>query len=200
MYHVGCYIGNDKAIEARGADYGVVETTVTGRGWDYWAYCYLIDYSEADMEIYCKKGDGRETSTSFSKEVWATQDNLVKLGYKMISDKEYAPDGRYGTATSNAVQAFKTANNLTGNGDTFDVECVTVMLELLHDLETGITQEMLDAEKAKVSALQTQITGMDQEIVRLGNDYITVNTEKNRLSGLLAELKTMKVRESAILS
>ena len=214
MYHVGCYMGNNKAIEARGADYGVVETTVAGRGWDHWAYCYLIDYSEAYMDIYCKYGDGRETSTSFSKEVWAMQDCLIKLGFKMISDKEYPADGRYGNATVNGVQSFKTRFGLPGDGKAFEKDCVTFLLEELYDLETGVPQATYDAEvakvasltadilteKAKVTALETQVTSMDQEIVRLGNDYIAVNTEKNRLSGLLAELKAMKIRKDAILS
>jgi hypothetical protein len=211
---MGIYEGNGIVIEAKGTWDGVVRTRIEDRGWTGWGRVLEVDYTEDDMDIYCKYGDGRETSTSFSKEVWAMQDCLIKLGYKMISDKEYPADGRYGNATVNGVQSFKTRFGLPGDGKTFEKDCVTFLLEELYDLETGVPQATYDAEvakvasltadilteKAKVTALESQVTSMDQEIVQMGNDYITVNTEKNRLSGLLAELKAMKIRKDAILS
>ena len=36
MHHIGVYIGNGKVIEAKGADYGVVETDLKGGNWTNW--------------------------------------------------------------------------------------------------------------------------------------------------------------------
>ena len=36
MHHIGFYIGNGKVIEAKGADYGVVETDLKGGNWSSW--------------------------------------------------------------------------------------------------------------------------------------------------------------------
>ena len=44
IHHVGVYIGNDQVIEAKGAQYGVVESYVAD-GWDYWGELKAVDYS-----------------------------------------------------------------------------------------------------------------------------------------------------------
>ena len=36
MVHIGVYLGNGKVIEAKGADYGVVETDLKGSSWTNW--------------------------------------------------------------------------------------------------------------------------------------------------------------------
>ena len=43
--HVGVYIGNNKVIEAKGHDYGVVESKFSS-AWKYYAEYYNVDYSE----------------------------------------------------------------------------------------------------------------------------------------------------------
>jgi hypothetical protein len=45
--HVGVYIGGGQVIEARGSDYGVVQTALKGRGWDSWGLCPWITYPSA---------------------------------------------------------------------------------------------------------------------------------------------------------
>lgn len=47
MVHVGIYIGNGQAIEARGHAYGVVQTAIKGRSWTHWGLCPYIDYSDS---------------------------------------------------------------------------------------------------------------------------------------------------------
>ena len=42
--HVGVYVGNKKVIEARGFNYGVVETSLGKRGWTQWVKCPWIQY------------------------------------------------------------------------------------------------------------------------------------------------------------
>lgn len=44
--HVGVYVGNRKVIEARGFNYGVVETDAEKRGWTHWGKCPWIKYPE----------------------------------------------------------------------------------------------------------------------------------------------------------
>lgn len=47
--HVGVYVGKGKVIEARGHEYGVVETNLVGRGWKQWGKCPYIEYSQKDL-------------------------------------------------------------------------------------------------------------------------------------------------------
>ncbi len=42
--HVGIYIGGGKVIEARGYNYGVVETDLKERNWQNWGKCPWIEY------------------------------------------------------------------------------------------------------------------------------------------------------------
>lgn len=42
--HVGIYIGGGKVIEARGFNYGVVETELKERNWQNWGKCPWIEY------------------------------------------------------------------------------------------------------------------------------------------------------------
>jgi hypothetical protein len=44
IHHVGIYIGNSEVIEAKGAQFGVVLSSVTD-GWDYWGKLKVVDYS-----------------------------------------------------------------------------------------------------------------------------------------------------------
>lgn len=49
--HVGVYIGNGKVVEARGHDYGVVETNLVDRGWTQWGKCPYIEYNPETKEL-----------------------------------------------------------------------------------------------------------------------------------------------------
>lgn len=42
--HVGVYVGNKKVIEARGFNFGVVQTDLDKRGWTDWGKCPWIKY------------------------------------------------------------------------------------------------------------------------------------------------------------
>lgn len=44
--HIGVYIGNGKIIEARGFDYGVVETTIADRSFTKWLKIPDLEYSD----------------------------------------------------------------------------------------------------------------------------------------------------------
>lgn len=53
--HIGVYIGNGYAIEARGHEYGVVKTRVKDRNWTNWAKCVYIKYDDVSTDV--KTGD-----------------------------------------------------------------------------------------------------------------------------------------------
>ena len=61
--HVGVYIGNGKAIEARGHKYGVVETKVADRGWTSWGYCPWITYEKTATTTATKTTTAKTTTT-----------------------------------------------------------------------------------------------------------------------------------------
>lgn len=50
--HVGVYVGNGEAVEARGFDYGVVKTKLKERPWEDWFYLpdSVLDYGQATSE------------------------------------------------------------------------------------------------------------------------------------------------------
>lgn len=58
--HVGIYAGKGKVIEARGFNYGVVETRLSERSWKNWGKCPWIQYP-SDVEFYEACG-AKETS------------------------------------------------------------------------------------------------------------------------------------------
>lgn len=43
-HHVGVYIGGGKVIDARGHQFGVIETELKDRPWTHWGYCPWIKY------------------------------------------------------------------------------------------------------------------------------------------------------------
>lgn len=61
--HVGVYIGKGKVIEARGFNYGVVETALEDRKWTSWGKCPWITYPGNEKSIdFFKACDPKETS------------------------------------------------------------------------------------------------------------------------------------------
>lgn len=124
--HVGVYIGNGYAVEARGFKYGVVKTKVSGRGWTHWAYlpASLLQYDEvvADDEVEIKTesapvyklGDRMLEKTSpimKGDDVKELQVHLNALGFQCGE-----PDGKFGSDTEAAVKKFQKANGLVEDG------------------------------------------------------------------------------------
>ena len=64
--HVGVYIGNGKVIEARGFDYGVVETSLKLRGWKKWGKCPWVDYHNVKYFNACN-GDEKSIVDALKK-------------------------------------------------------------------------------------------------------------------------------------
>ena len=117
--HIGVYIGDGWAIEARGFAYGVVKTKVAGRGWTKAGRlpAGMLAYVDADM------GD--------DKEAVAEETPLLKRGMEgeavermqhklLIWNKKCLPvwgaDGEFGKETYNAVRKFQRAYSLGVDG------------------------------------------------------------------------------------
>ena len=85
--HVGVYIGKGKVIEARGHEYGVVETNLVGRGWKQWGELKWIDYSGVKVIEPFKDGDElkaldflvyRERIDKDMRDYWASAIDMIK--------------------------------------------------------------------------------------------------------------------------
>lgn len=109
--HIGLYIGDDRAIEAQGFKYGVVETVVSKRAWTEWAYLpsSLIKYQEQVGEQYAKGiVDGFTRNLKLTapymrgEDVKQLQEILNKLGYNCGE-----ADGIFGKKTCEGVKAFQ---------------------------------------------------------------------------------------------
>lgn len=111
--HVGIYVGNGNVVEARGFDYGVVQTKLKERNFKTWGLLRDLAYDAApdfvlkrylryDLWISCKGDDVR----------WV-QKALMKKGYDIGAD---GADGKYGKNTKNAVKAFQRKRGLVVDG------------------------------------------------------------------------------------
>lgn len=69
IHHVGIYIGNDQVIEAKGAQYGVIESHVFD-GWDYWGELKAVDYSNRQE---------KEETTMDAAKVYNTKTDSVNM-------------------------------------------------------------------------------------------------------------------------
>ena len=115
--HVGVYIGNGKCVEAKGIDYGVVESKVSATKWVYGLTFSDMTYS------YTNKVSG----TSKSKNPYSAPDGTLHKGDKGESVKwlqwelneagyKIAIDGIFGDKTFKAVKKFQKSCKITVDG------------------------------------------------------------------------------------
>ncbi len=95
--HVGVYIGGGFVIEARGHEYGVVKTKLSGRGWKWWGKCPWISY-ESDKKSEDKKPE-ETASDCKSKKV------RIKMGNWNIR--------KYPSADSEIISVVKGEQDIT---------------------------------------------------------------------------------------
>ena len=116
--HMGIYIGNNKIIEAKNHNNGVIKSDINS-SWNYYGKCHLIEYSDitpivTDKEInvqtyQIKKG-------SICTAVSTIQVLLNYLGYKGTDGKPLTVDGEFGPHTDNAVRTFQRTKKLEIDG------------------------------------------------------------------------------------
>lgn len=77
--HVGVYIGNGKVIEARGFNYGVVETRLEDRKWTSWGMCPWIQYPGNEFYEACNSKETSIVDALKSKGVDSSKSNRKKI-------------------------------------------------------------------------------------------------------------------------
>nr|DAG49543.1 MAG TPA: SH3 domain protein [Caudoviricetes sp.] len=78
--HVGVTIGDGKAVEFRGFNYGCVITKIRDRGWKEWAYMPWVDY---DAATDVKPAEPAEAEPA--GKVWKTTGNVWARSYPMVA-------------------------------------------------------------------------------------------------------------------
>lgn len=124
--------GDWKLIEARGVNYGVVETRLLSRKPNFWGLMTkYVDYSgavAADPPVLgsrvLKNGDEGE-------DVRQMQSGLIRLGYDL---GRWGADGDFGDCTELAVRAFQKDNGLPETGK-FDAAALSALDAALAALE-----------------------------------------------------------------
>lgn len=129
--HVGVYIGGGKAIEARGFDYGVVETVVKNRKWTAWSYMpdSMIEYdmagaadqetsgdvvapAEPDDEVMVRPLGSRNLREGCSgDDVLKMQELLNSIGFSCGN-----ADGDFGPNTESGLKEFQCQYKLEVDG------------------------------------------------------------------------------------
>lgn len=113
--HIGIYIGDGWAIEARGFAYGVQKTEVAKRTWKKWGKLpsYLLTYGEALPDVVYKLGDRTLKQGMTGDDVKELQTALILLG---ITCGLYGADGDFGPDTKKAVMNFQGSRGLEQDG------------------------------------------------------------------------------------
>lgn len=120
--HVGVYIGDGKVVEAKGINYGTVETKVSSTPWEYALLFNYIDYDDVTptVEATSKKPNPYLRPTTIISKgakgdtVKWIQYELVEAGYDF--SKHGGIDGDFGSYTDTCVRAFQKSCKLTADG------------------------------------------------------------------------------------
>ena len=111
--HAGIYIGGGRVIEARGFNYGVVETQIDRRPWTHWYALPGLTYENASRPAEYLPGNRILRRGMRGGDVRRAQEMLMALGYALPL---FGADGDYGAETENAVRAFQKAAHLVIDG------------------------------------------------------------------------------------
>lgn len=182
--HVGVYVGDGYAVEARGFNYGVVKTKVKERKWAEWAYMpsSLLDYSNApdntaDSTPVVSESSTEKTNTGATEEkityelgdrtlkkgaegsdVAKLQECLVKLGYDLgaYGTNKDGVDGNMGTKTVAAVKQFQAEKGLEVDGK-YGPKTHTAMLEAVKNANEGKTDNVTEGFPIKVESWSVNV-------------------------------------------
>lgn len=119
--HVGVYVGNGKVIEARGRDYGVVETSLDNRNWKKygrpdWLYAAVQPSQTvtpaSGVPASIEKGTILKLTSPYMRgeDVYWLHDGLIY--HHAMSEAER--DGIFGPNTAERVKLFQAARILEG--------------------------------------------------------------------------------------
>lgn len=138
--HIGVYIGDGWAIEARGYSYGVVKTKVADRTWTHWGKLADIEYEGDDNMLY--KGMN-------GPEVQAWQESI------MIIDKaalpKYGADGDFGGETEEWTGKFQADKGLPQTGKVDNSTAAAMWIALIGNNEDSARVDELESENKKMT-------------------------------------------------
>jgi cell wall-associated NlpC family hydrolase len=92
MAHVGIYIGDGIVIEARGVDYGVVQTKLSNRAWQHWGLLDWVTYDKSDEKwkpVLGTESDAGDATNSKPDDKVNFESALLFLDGKIDIDVEY---------------------------------------------------------------------------------------------------------------
>lgn len=133
--HVGVYIGNGQVIESKGTAYGVVQTKLSGRGWQKWFWIKEIDYSgkpetvplSLDTSEYTFKEVGQVyqflARGTEKPEVSSSNPDIVSVKFNGQDSRGYLYEIKalkHGLSTITAKTSTKTAGFRAGLGCLLD--------------------------------------------------------------------------------
>lgn len=100
--HVGIYIGGGYVVEARGFDYGVCITKLSGRPWTHWYKHSQVLYTDKQMPAPAKVS---KTTSKYSI-IWLQLAFNRQIAAGHIKVYPLIVDGIYGSKTAAAVLAY----------------------------------------------------------------------------------------------
>ncbi|MGI6773434.1 MAG: dockerin type I domain-containing protein [Acutalibacteraceae bacterium] len=96
--HTGVYIGDGRVVEAKGFDYGVVISKLSGSGFTVWGKCPFITY----LEKYDVDGDGKVTPAD-ARAVLRHSARLIKLTAAEQYSADVNSDGKVDAADARLI-------------------------------------------------------------------------------------------------
>lgn len=122
--HVGVYIGNGLVVEAKGHNYGVVQSSLKNNNWSYWGKCKWISYGAVVTPVKPVQSHDKVISVttyqlrrgSVSVAVKTLQTLLSTRGYRGSDDRALDLDGDFGPNTEYAVKTFQRDKKIEVDG------------------------------------------------------------------------------------
>lgn len=201
--HVGVYIGDGYAVEARGFNYGVVKTKVSARSWTSWAYMpdSVLEYDTANGYIppaedttenekpiqttptvtepakEYKLGDRTIKRGVEGNDVAELQAALVKLGYNLgtYGTNKDGIDGDCGSKTVQAIKDFQAAHGLEVDGK-YGKKSHAAMQEALKNVVTEFTIKV-KSWSVNVRNAPNTYTGKVMRVVRMNTLLTAVGVD-----------------------
>ena len=112
--HVGIYIGDGYCIEAKGIDYGTVESKVAKTKFTHWL---LFDYIDYDMPVASQKDQNPYKKPTMTICLGMTGEGVKWVQWELReAGFDNDVDGICGTATVTDIKAFQQSSKITVDG------------------------------------------------------------------------------------
>ncbi|MDO4355818.1 MAG: peptidoglycan-binding protein [Clostridia bacterium] len=147
--HVGVYIGDGKAVEWRGFNYGCVVTQVAGRGWTHWYRMPWVEYGEDAVPA----GGTALLGSRLLKR--GAKGNDVVLLQQALNDLAFNAgevDGIYGSRTEAAVRRMQQVAGISDDGQ-YGSQSHAALMAMLSESDNGedIPDEPVQAARVRVT-------------------------------------------------